>query len=135
AGAGRVAVIVSRDRDISAALPEGTETVVQPESDGTGGAVRAALELIRGSETVVVLSGDHPLVSADVITDLLVAHRSADAAATVMTTELSEPGSYGRIVRDSSGQLERIVEAKSPTDATPEALRIREVNAGTYAFP
>ena len=60
AGAERVAVIVSPDRDLSPALPEGTETVVQPEPDGTGGAVRAALELVREAETVLVLSGDHP---------------------------------------------------------------------------
>ena len=64
AGAGRVCVIVSPDRDLSGALPEGTETVVQPQPDGTGGAVRAALDLVRDSDTVVVMNGDHPLVSA-----------------------------------------------------------------------
>src|SRR5262245_63186745 len=52
AGADRVAVIASPERDLSGALPEGVETVVQPEADGTGGAARAALELIRDSETV-----------------------------------------------------------------------------------
>src|SRR4051812_25431754 len=46
AGAERVYVIVSPERDLSAALPEGTESVVQPESDGTGGAVRAALDVV-----------------------------------------------------------------------------------------
>src|SRR6058998_1133748 len=51
AGAERVYVIVSPERDLSAALPEGTETVVQPESDGTGGAVRAALDVVRGAGT------------------------------------------------------------------------------------
>ena len=56
AGAGRVAVIVSPHHDIDAALPEGTETVVQAEADGTGGAVRAALDLVRDASTVVVLN-------------------------------------------------------------------------------
>jgi len=134
AGAGRVAAIVSPDRDLSAALPDGTETIVQPEADGTGGAVRAALDLVRDSGTVLVLSGDHPLISADVVRGLLEAHRESGAAATVMTTVLEEPGNYGRIIRDDHGNLDRIVEAKEPGDATPEQLAIREVNTGTYAF-
>jgi bifunctional UDP-N-acetylglucosamine pyrophosphorylase / glucosamine-1-phosphate N-acetyltransferase len=134
AGAGRVCVIVSPDRDLSAALPEGTETIVQPDADGTGGALRAAAEAVRASETVLILSGDHPLVSAEIIDELIATHRDADAAATVMTTEMDDPGSYGRIVRGSNGDIERIVEAKAPGDATPEELAIKEVNAGTYAF-
>jgi bifunctional UDP-N-acetylglucosamine pyrophosphorylase / glucosamine-1-phosphate N-acetyltransferase len=134
AGAGRICVIVSPDRDLSAALPNGTETIVQPEADGTGGALRAASDVVRSSETVLILSGDHPLVSGEIIDELIATHREAEAAATVMTAELEEPGSYGRIVRSSDGNVERIVEAKSPGDATPEELAIREVNAGTYAF-
>jgi bifunctional UDP-N-acetylglucosamine pyrophosphorylase / glucosamine-1-phosphate N-acetyltransferase len=134
AGADRVCVIVSPDRDLSAALPNGTETIVQPEADGTGGALRAAADVVRASDTILILSGDHPLVSAEIIEELVAAHRDADAAATVMTTEMDDPGSYGRIVRGSNGDIERIVEAKSPGDATPEELAIREVNAGTYAF-
>lgn len=134
AGAGRVAVIVSPDRDLSAALPPETETVVQPQADGTGGALRAALELIDASDTVVVLSGDHPLISGQVIARLLHTHAESRAAATVVTTLMDDPGSYGRIVRDRKGEVERIVEAKAPGDATPEELEIKEVNAGTYAF-
>jgi len=134
AGAARICVIVSPDRDLSAALPNGTETIVQPEADGTGGAVRAASDIVGDSDTVLILSGDHPLVSAEIIDELVATHRQADAAATVMTTELDDPGSYGRIVRGSDGHIERIVEAKSRGDATPEELQIKEVNAGTYAF-
>jgi bifunctional UDP-N-acetylglucosamine pyrophosphorylase / glucosamine-1-phosphate N-acetyltransferase len=133
-GAGKIAVIVPPDRDLSPALPNGVETVVQPRPDGTGGAIRAALHQLGDADTVIVLSGDHPLISAEVISQLLDAHRSASAAATVMTTELDEPGSYGRIVRDSSGNLERIIEARNPGDATPDELAIREINTGTYAF-
>ena len=108
AGAQRVAVIVSPDRDLSPALPEGTETVVQPEANGTGGALLAALPVIQESETVVVLSGDVPLVSGEVVSGLVETHESAAAAATVMTTELDEPGAYGRIVRGTGGDIERI---------------------------
>jgi bifunctional UDP-N-acetylglucosamine pyrophosphorylase / glucosamine-1-phosphate N-acetyltransferase len=134
AGAGRICVIVSPDRDLSSALPNGTETIVQPEADGTGGALRAASDVVRDSDTIVILSGDHPLVSAEIIDELITTHREADAAATVMTTEMDDPGSYGRIVRAPDGGIERIVEAKAPGDATPEELEIKEVNAGTYAF-
>ena len=76
AGAARIAVIVSPDRDLASGLPEGTETVIQPEADGTGGAVRAAHDLVRDSETVVVLSGDHPLITAEIIAALLETHRA-----------------------------------------------------------
>ncbi len=135
AGAGRICVIVSPNHDqIAGALPEGTETVIQPEANGTGGALRAAREVIDSSETVVVLSGDTPLLDADAIAGLLAAHADAGAAATVMTTELEDPGSLGRVVRAEGGEVERIVEAKKPGDATTAELEIREVNAGTYAF-
>ncbi len=139
AGAERIAVIVSPDRDISSALPEGTETVIQPEPDGTGGAMRAAESLIRDAAaadaaTVLVLSGDHPLITAELISGLLSAHEKAGAAVTVMTAELVDPGSYGRIVRGSEGDIEQIVETKQPGEATAEQLAIREINTGTYAF-
>jgi bifunctional UDP-N-acetylglucosamine pyrophosphorylase/glucosamine-1-phosphate N-acetyltransferase len=134
AGVGRVAAIVSPGRDLSAGFPDEVETVVQPEPDGTGGAIRAALPLIEGAETVLVLSGDHPLISARDIADLLEVHASSDAAATMLTIELDDPGSYGRVVRSADGEVERVVEAKSTGDAGPEQLAIREINAGTYAF-
>jgi bifunctional UDP-N-acetylglucosamine pyrophosphorylase/glucosamine-1-phosphate N-acetyltransferase len=134
AGAGRVTTIVSPGHDISAGLPEGVETVVQPQADGTGGAVRAALPLIEEAKTVLVLSGDHPLISAAIISGFLEAHASSGAAATMMTIELDDPGSYGRVVRDARGEIERVVEAKADGDASAEELAIREINAGTYAF-
>ena len=134
AGAGRVAAIVSPGIDISAGFPEDTETVTQPQPDGTGGAIRAALPLIEEAETVLVLSGDHPLISAEIISAFLDTHASSGAAATMMTIELEDPGSYGRVVRGSGGEIERVVEAKAAGDADPEQLAIREINAGTYAF-
>ena len=134
AGAGRVAAIVSPGMDLSAGLPAEVETVEQPEPDGTGGAIRAALPLIEQSETVLVLSGDVPLISTATIAALLEAHDASPAAATMLTIELDDPGSYGRVVRTESGEVERVVEAKAGGDADPEQLAIREINAGTYAF-
>jgi len=134
AGADRVAVVVSPGHDISAALPDGCETVVQPEPDGTGGAVRAALAQIEASEAVLVLSGDVPLIGTDTIADLLAAHDASPAAATMLTIELPEAGAYGRVVRAEGGEVERVVEAKAAGDASAEQLAIREINAGTYVF-
>jgi len=134
AGAGRVGVIVSPGRDISAGLPGEIEIIEQPEADGTGGAIRAALPLIEQSETVLVLSGDVPLISTETIAELLAAHAATDAAATMLTIELDDPGSYGRVVRGEGGAVERVVEAKAGGDADPAQLAIREVNAGTYVF-
>ena len=94
----------------------------------------AALEAIESSEEVVVLSGDHPLLGADTIAALLETHRSEDAKATVMTVELDDPGQYGRIVRDSDGGVERIVETKHPESVPPEILATKEINTGTYCF-
>ncbi|MCB0875437.1 MAG: bifunctional UDP-N-acetylglucosamine diphosphorylase/glucosamine-1-phosphate N-acetyltransferase GlmU [Solirubrobacterales bacterium] len=136
AGAGRIGVIVSPDRDISGALPDGIEAIPQPEANGTGGALRAAAGVVAESETVVVLSGDVPLVSAGLIADLLATHEAGGAAATVVTAVLEDPGTYGRVVRSADGaEVERIVEAKGGAgDATAEELEIREINSGIYAF-
>jgi bifunctional UDP-N-acetylglucosamine pyrophosphorylase/glucosamine-1-phosphate N-acetyltransferase len=134
AGAGRVVAIVSPGRDLSAGLPVGVEMVEQPQADGTGGAIRAAQALIEASETVLVLSGDVPLISTETIAGLLEAHASSAAAATMLTIELDDPGAYGRVVRAPSGEVERVVEAKAAGDADADQLSIREINAGTYVF-
>ena len=134
AGAGRVVAIDSPNQNIVPGLPDKVQIVTQPVPDGTGGAVRAALPLIEEAETVLVLSGDHPLITADNITGLLDAHAKGGAAATMLTIELDDPGSYGRVVRSESGDVERVVEAKAAGDASAEQLAIREINAGTYAF-
>ncbi len=134
AGAGRVAAIVSPGRDISAGLPDGVETVEQLQPDGTGGAIRAALPLIEEAETVLVLSGDVPLISTETIAALLDAHGASEAAATMLTIELDDPAAYGRVVRADDGTVEKVVEAKAAGDADPAQLAIREINAGTYVF-
>ncbi len=134
AGAGQVVAIVSPNQNIVPGLPDKVQIVTQPQPDGTGGAVRAALPLIEEAETVLVLSGDVPLLSARTISGLLESHAASGAAATMLTIELDEPGSYGRVVRTGSGEVERVVEAKTAGDATPEQLAIREINAGTYVF-
>lgn len=133
-GAEWIVAIDSPKQNSVPGLPDKVRIVTQPEPDGTGGAVRAALPLIEEAETVLVLSGDHPLITAENITDLLDAHLEGGAAATLLTIELDDPGSYGRVVRDASGDVERIVETKAAGDADAAQLEIREINAGTYIF-
>jgi bifunctional UDP-N-acetylglucosamine pyrophosphorylase/glucosamine-1-phosphate N-acetyltransferase len=134
AGAARVCVVVSPDRNLSDAIPDGIETVVQSHSDGTGGAIRAALEVIAGADTVVVMNGDHPLVTAEHLREVAQVHGDAGAAATVVTVERPDPEGLGRIVRGGNGDFERIVETKHPEGIAPEVLAIHEVNTNTFAF-
>ena len=142
AGAGRVVVVDSPERALAAVLPDGVELAVQPEANGTGGAALAAMSKLdsqapAGSDPaapVVILSGDVPLVSAEVIRGLVEAHRQGGAAATMATTILDEPAGYGRVVRDSAGAVVRVVETKRPGDASESELAIREVNTGIFVF-
>ncbi|HLN13451.1 MAG TPA: bifunctional UDP-N-acetylglucosamine diphosphorylase/glucosamine-1-phosphate N-acetyltransferase GlmU [bacterium] len=134
AGAGRVVVVDSPERALEQVLPEGVELAVQPESNGTGGAVVAGMSQIDSDAPVVILSGDVPLVGAEAILGLTEAHAQSGAAATMATTILEDPAGYGRVVRDERGAVERVVETKKEGDATPEELEIREVNTGIYAF-
>jgi bifunctional UDP-N-acetylglucosamine pyrophosphorylase/glucosamine-1-phosphate N-acetyltransferase len=75
-----------------------------------------------------------PLITAEAISELARAHGESGAAATMATMELEDPSGYGRVVRSSDGNVERVVETKRPGDATPEEEAIREVNTGIYAF-
>jgi bifunctional UDP-N-acetylglucosamine pyrophosphorylase/glucosamine-1-phosphate N-acetyltransferase len=134
AGAARVIVVDNPKRRLEDLLPEGVETAIQEEPNGTGDAVAAAAALIDPTSTVVVINGDVALLTAEAIRRLIDAHESADAAATMATMELDEPGTYGRVIRDKDGSVVRVAEAKKAGDATPEELEIREVNSGVYAF-
>jgi bifunctional UDP-N-acetylglucosamine pyrophosphorylase/glucosamine-1-phosphate N-acetyltransferase len=145
AGAGRIVVVDSPQRALAGVLPEGVSLAVQPRSNGTGGAVVAAMaeldagaggkDAVGGEDApVVVLSGDVPLVSAAVIRELTAAHEQSGAGATMATTVLADPSGYGRVVRDASGAVARVVETKQEGDANAEELEIEEVNTGIYAF-
>jgi bifunctional UDP-N-acetylglucosamine pyrophosphorylase/glucosamine-1-phosphate N-acetyltransferase len=138
AGAGRIVVVDSPERALREVLPEGVELAVQERPDGTGGAVAAALsalgETLDGDAPLLVLSGDVPLVGVEAIAELLGAHAEAGAAATMATTVLEDPSGYGRVVRDSAGQLQRVVETKSQGDSTQAERAIHEVNSGIFVF-
>lgn len=106
--------------------------VEQREQLGTGHAVMQAEPLLRNfAGTVMVLCGDTPLLTGDLLEKLFEEHRAAGAAATVLTARMPDATGYGRIIRAADGRVQRIVEQK---DATAKELAVDEVNSGIYCF-
>ncbi len=136
AGAEQTVVVVGhRAEQVEAHLAEvapDVTTVLQAQQNGTGHAMRIALEALpEAGGTVVVLNGDVPLLRAETVGNLIAAHESGARGATVLAAEVGDPSGLGRIVRNAAGDLERIVEER---DASAEVRAIREINAGIYAF-
>jgi bifunctional UDP-N-acetylglucosamine pyrophosphorylase/glucosamine-1-phosphate N-acetyltransferase len=104
------------------------EWVLQAEQLGTGHAVQQAMPHISQDADVLILYGDVPLVRSETLKRLIEAGRDGLG---VLTADLDDAAGYGRIVRDSSDNLARIVEHK---DASREELKIREINAGFMAM-
>ncbi|MBU9630498.1 bifunctional UDP-N-acetylglucosamine diphosphorylase/glucosamine-1-phosphate N-acetyltransferase GlmU [Burkholderia multivorans] len=103
---------------------------VQAEQLGTGHAVRQALPLLDPAQPTLVLYGDVPLTRVSTLQRLVDAAR--DGRYGILTVTLDDPTGYGRIVRDASGFVTRIVEQK---DATPDELKIAEINTGIIVTP
>ncbi|MGV8083499.1 MAG: bifunctional UDP-N-acetylglucosamine diphosphorylase/glucosamine-1-phosphate N-acetyltransferase GlmU [Coriobacteriia bacterium] len=133
AGCERVIVVTGHGAEMVGDLIGDTESVVQDQQLGTGHAVMCAREALAGYVgSLVVLSGDTPLITADTISGLIAMRETNGAALTLLTAHLSDPAGYGRIVRDrADGSVARIVEEK---DATLQERAITEVNTGTYCF-
>jgi bifunctional UDP-N-acetylglucosamine pyrophosphorylase / glucosamine-1-phosphate N-acetyltransferase len=111
---------------------ETVTVAVQERALGTGDAVRSARAALREYEgDVLVLSGDTPLLTPELLEELVAAHRRERAAATILSAEPPDPRVYGRIVRDADGSVLRIAEG---TDATEEEQAIGEINSSIYVF-
>jgi bifunctional UDP-N-acetylglucosamine pyrophosphorylase/glucosamine-1-phosphate N-acetyltransferase len=126
-------VVGHRADDVQAFLGsrQGVQFALQSPQLGTAHALRQVEPLLAGrTGTVVLLSGDVPLLKAPTLHRLLDAHRGADAAATVVTATVERPYGYGRILR-VGGRIARIVEER---DASPLQRRVKEINSGIYAF-
>jgi bifunctional UDP-N-acetylglucosamine pyrophosphorylase/glucosamine-1-phosphate N-acetyltransferase len=133
AGIGEIVVVINSEmRDEIERFD--VESVVQEEQLGTGHAVRVALEHLEPrSGRLVVVCGDMPLVTSELLAGMAGALDADDGESPVMalvTVKMPLPSNFGRIVR-SGPRVERIVEVR---DATPEQLAIDEMNAGIYAF-
>ena len=132
AGSTREIVVIGSGAElIKKSFPD-AEFVLQAEQLGTGHAVLCAKEKFADSTgDVMILCGDTPLFTGELLKNLIDAHEKFNAAATVLTAVMPNPKGYGRIIRADGVDFEKIVEDK---DATPEQKKIREVNAGIYCF-
>ena len=135
AGAARCLVVVGHGRaevegELARTFDARTKVVLQPEQRGTGDAVRCAIEsdpTLCGR--VVILYGDCPLIPEGLIRSLVDVSRTAKANLGLVTATLAVPDGYGRIVRDETGAVTRIVENR---DCSDEERKISEVNPGLY---
>src|SRR5262245_48215001 len=122
-GAEAVRSLVGKQQNIAFALQE-------PQLGTAHALQQAESHLVGKSGTLVLLSGDVPMLKGSTLRRLVDTHQSAGAAATVVTAVIDRPYGYGRIVR-TKGRIARIVEER---DASPEVRQIREINGGIYAF-
>jgi bifunctional UDP-N-acetylglucosamine pyrophosphorylase/glucosamine-1-phosphate N-acetyltransferase len=126
-------VVIGHGADqVRGQLPEDIIVAVQEEQLGTGHATQVGIDAIDSLDTddvVVVLYGDMPLMTSDLVSSL--AALGKDATARMVTTDLDDPGGYGRVIRDDAGDVTGVVEDR---DCTPEQRSIKEINAGVYAF-
>jgi bifunctional UDP-N-acetylglucosamine pyrophosphorylase/glucosamine-1-phosphate N-acetyltransferase len=114
------------------ALGDDVDYALQAEPRGTGDAVATAIAALPDDvDEVLVLSGDVPLVEAELLRELLEERRLDEAAIALIAVDAVDPGDLGRVVRDEAGIVDRIVERK---DATDDELAVTEINSGLYAF-
>src|SRR5262245_28316218 len=128
----QVLVVVGHQAEqVKKILPSAT-FVDQKEQLGTGHAVLSARELLRGfSADLLVLPGDVPLVGGDTLENFVQFHRDGGYTASVLTADIADPFGYGRIVRRRDNEVDSIVEHR---DASPEVLKITEINSSIYVF-
>ena len=130
----QVAVVVGHQAEQVTALlaGRGVRFATQTEQKGTGHALDCCRELLGGAGGLLIVAyGDCPLLRAETLQKLVESHRAQKAACTVITTLLDDPTGYGRILKNEAGDVTGIVEQKA---ATPEQLRVREINSGIYCF-
>jgi len=117
---------------VQAELGSKTKFALQSEQLGTAHAVMQAEETLGNKQgTTFVICGDTPLIKAETMEALIKQHESQGAKATILTARIDDPTGYGRIIRNSEGFVEKIVEHK---DASEEERKVTEINTGTYCF-
>ena len=136
----RVVAVVGHGREevgphVLDAVPDAV-LAVQETQEGTGHAVSVALQALRDaggttSGTVVVMTGDTPLLQGDTVAALVADHEASGRPVTILTGEVPDPFGYGRIIRDEAGDVLAIVEEKEADEAQ---AAVREINSGIYAF-
>lgn len=129
----RIVTVVGHGAEmVKEQLGEQSEYVLQAEQLGTAHAVQQAEPVLDGLEgTTLVVCGDTPLIRPETMKALFDYHTSQNAKATILTAVAQDPTGYGRILRDTEGNVAQIVEQK---DATEEQKKVTEINTGTYCF-
>lgn len=132
-GIGETIVVVGYQADKVKGILGGKFTYVyQKKRLGTGDALRQAVPLLRNFKgESVVLPGDAPFITSSVLIELIHQHRKKRPAATVVTALLSDPGWYGRVIRNGYLGIKKIVESR---DANPQEIKVTEINSGAYCF-
>ncbi len=133
AGAERIVAVVGHCKEqVIPLVQDETEIVVQPDRKGTADAVAVCREALADFDgSLLVLSGDCPLITAATVERLVAEREAANAAVSLLTMKLPDPYGYGRIIRNDEGNVVGIVEQK---DATDDQALIKECNAGFYCF-
>lgn len=108
-----------------------TQPIGEEYPYGTGFAVMQGIDYIEDDSTVIILYGDTPLITEGTINKLMKYHNENKLQATVLTAILDDPTGYGRIIRESHGDILKIVEQR---DASPAEIEIKEINSGIYCF-
>jgi bifunctional UDP-N-acetylglucosamine pyrophosphorylase/glucosamine-1-phosphate N-acetyltransferase len=132
-GAKKTVVVVGHQAEQVTAVvePLHADTVLQQPQHGTGHAMQMARRALNKTKLVVVLPGDAPLVRTETLRALVAAHRSGNAAATILTAVVSDPTGYGRVVRKSETNVGAIVEDSQLSDDQRE---LNEINSSIYCF-
>jgi len=127
-----IIVVGHRADEVKKCMGEKTKYAVQEQQLGTGHAVMQVVPLLKNKGgNVIIMCGDMPLISTDTIKNAIKKHLDEKNAGTILTADFENPFGYGRIVKDSSGKVVKIIEEK---DASEQEKRIKEVNSGLYCF-
>jgi UDP-N-acetylglucosamine pyrophosphorylase len=133
-GSDRVIAVIGHEKEhVKETLKnEQIEFAIQEPQLGTGHAVMQAEGLLKKYDgSVLVLSGDVPILTYGTMKHLIQMHSEQSAAATVLTTHMPDPTGYGRVIRNTDQSVRKIVEHK---DASDEEKKINEINSGIYLF-
>lgn len=126
-----VVVVGFQKEKVQELLGDRVRYAYQEQQLGTGHAVLQAQDLISGSSETLVLYGDTPLLTPDVLQLIVNSHRAKNAAATVLSFDTADPGGYGRIIRDAAGDF---IGIREEADLNEDQKAIREVNSGICCF-
>lgn len=118
--------------EVRAVLPQNIKVFIQNQQLGTAHAVMCAKQFVSPAEDLLVVYGDTPLLRSETLEKCLKVHRKKKPDVTMISAHMSDPSGYGRVVRDSCGSFQRVVEERDIDEQLDRSLN--EVNTGVYIF-